>query len=65
MIFALFSLILLTSSVKSEEISSTIVNGENARIQDFPYMATVSLGPITICGGSIISSRSVISAAHW
>ena len=41
--------------------SNFVVGGENATIQDYPYMAGVLNFGIPSCGGSIITARSVLT----
>lgn len=54
----------LIAGLVSGDPAGFIVDGEEATIEEFPYMAgVVNLG-LTSCGGSIINSRSVLTAAH-
>lgn len=50
------------------EISGRIVNGQVAQHGQFPYQVALisrfSQGD-GLCGGSIISRRSILTAAHW
>ncbi|XP_070495323.1 chymotrypsin-2-like [Chironomus tepperi] len=65
--FILFTLFLLSFSLYpsfQEEISSNVINGEDARIEDHPYMAHVYSLMLPTCGGSILTRRSVLTAAH-
>lgn len=41
-----------------------IVGGKDAEIKDFPYQVSVQSFNSHICGGSIISRRHVLTAAH-
>ncbi|XP_044755195.1 serine protease easter-like [Coccinella septempunctata] len=47
---------------------SRITNGENPQLGQFPWMAmlfyTTSNGPDFLCGGSLISDKYVLTAAH-
>lgn len=52
------------SHLSAEEISGSIVNGEDASIQDYPYMAKVWVTFYAMCGGSILSSRSVLTVIN-
>lgn len=53
-----------TSASSHEDGSSFIIGGSDATIEDYPYMAGVMNLGRTSCGGSIINSRSVLTAAH-
>lgn len=48
----------------SDNVSGFIVDGEDAFIEDYPYMAGIMNLGLSSCGGSIINSRSVLTAAH-
>lgn len=61
LIFAVF-FIALTSS--SEEISSAIIGGSDATIEEFPYMAGIFNLGLFNCGGAIISARSVLTVCE-
>lgn len=41
-----------------------IVGGDEARIEDFPYIASLTYGPSHSCGASILSDRFLLTAAH-
>ncbi|KAF5281705.1 hypothetical protein FQA39_LY17726 [Lamprigera yunnana] len=41
-----------------------IVGGENALINDFPHQVSLQFGGRHICGGSIVSSDAILTAAH-
>lgn len=62
-VLALLAVIVAAASA-SEDLSSFIVNGEDASIHQYPYMAGVFNFGWPSCGGSIISARSVLTAAH-
>lgn len=57
-----FAIAAVTSA--SEDTSSFIVGGTDATIEDYPYMAGVFNFGLPSCGGTIISSRTVLTAAH-
>jgi secreted trypsin-like serine protease len=44
-----------------EEVSSFIINGQNASIEDFPYMAGVFTRGWFTCGGAILNSRTILT----
>lgn len=51
-------------AVVSAEKTAFIVGGQDATVEDHPYMAAVLNLGLPGCGGSIISTRSVLTAAH-
>lgn len=51
-------------SSSSENGAEFIIGGEDASIEQYPYMAGVLNLGVKYCGGSIISSRNVLTAAH-
>jgi secreted trypsin-like serine protease len=52
---------LLSFGLKNNEISSFIIGGENATVEEYPFMAGVHYRGDHICGGAIITSRSVLT----
>lgn len=42
----------------------TIIKGENASLRDFPWQVSIQNRDGHICGGSIISKRHILTAAH-
>ena len=44
--------------------SSYIVNGQVVRPHSHPYVAALTLGSKHFCGGSLVTPRHVITAAH-
>ncbi|KAH8285003.1 hypothetical protein KR054_003773 [Drosophila jambulina] len=48
----------------AREVHPQIVNGEDANILSNPWMAQIVEGGSFICGGSLISNRFVLTAAH-
>jgi secreted trypsin-like serine protease len=52
---------LALSLISAEETNSFIVRGENATIQQYPFMAGIFNFGIPTCGGAIINSRSVLT----
>lgn len=63
-LLALAASALLFCSVNGAESSQFIVGGEDATVEDHPYMAGVFVLGFPLCTGAIISSRSVLTAAH-
>lgn len=57
-------LILSISSTFQEEISSYVINGEDARIEDHPYMAHIFTLMFATCGSSIITPRSLVTVIY-
>ncbi|RKP04833.1 trypsin-like cysteine/serine peptidase domain-containing protein [Thamnocephalis sphaerospora] len=41
-----------------------VVNGQKAQLGEFPYAAHVFLRGRTVCGGTLISDRHILTAAH-
>lgn len=56
--------VLAVLAVVSADKTAFIVGGQDATVQDHPYMAAVFNFGLPSCGGSIISTRSVLTAAH-
>lgn len=60
-----FSLVLFAFAIfsfsQAERQTGFIVGGSDATINEFPYMAGIQTFGITGCGGSIITSRSVLT----
>lgn len=56
-------LILFVFSSADEDISKSVINGEDASIEDHPYMAHVYTLFLSTCGGSILNSRSVLTVS--
>jgi hypothetical protein len=59
------SLLVLAVGLSSQDegVSQLIVNGENARIEDHPYMVNVASTGLSYCGGAIITQRSVVTVS--
>lgn len=60
-----FSLLWLAVAVfaisQAADQTGFIVGGSNATIEEFPYMAGVMTFGFQLCGGTIITSRSVLT----
>jgi secreted trypsin-like serine protease len=52
---------LIFSSHADEDISKSVINGEDASIEDHPYMAHVFTLFMSTCGGSILNTRNVLT----
>jgi secreted trypsin-like serine protease len=57
---ALFITLFISIS-QCEQISNFIVNGEDASVQDHPYMAKVWVATFPMCGSAILNTRSVLT----
>ncbi|KAH8248564.1 hypothetical protein KR032_000981, partial [Drosophila birchii] len=55
---------LLDPQCVAAKASAKVVNGQNAEILFNPWMALIIERGVTICGGSLIHSRFVLTAAH-
>ncbi|XP_040296390.1 prostasin [Bufo bufo] len=57
-------LLLAAVNLAFGQIANRIVGGQNGRIEDWPWQASVRHLQTHVCGGSILSSRYVLTAAH-
>lgn len=62
-VFTSLVLFLSTSALASEDISKAVINGEDASIEDHPYMAKVHTLFIPTCGSAILNSRNVLTVS--
>lgn len=62
-VFTSLVLFLSTSALASKDISKAVINGEDASIEDHPYMATVHTLFIPTCGSAILNSRNVLTVS--
>jgi secreted trypsin-like serine protease len=53
---------LLTMSIANAQIKLT--NGNDASLKDYPWQVSLTKNKAHICGGSIISKRFIVTAAH-
>lgn len=56
--------VLAVLAVVAADKTAFIVGGQDATVEDHPYMAAVFNFGLPSCGGAIISTRSVLTAAH-
>lgn len=54
----------LFSDCGLRQFSSRIVGGTNATVGEWPWQASLQVRGTHICGGALISSQWVVSAAH-
>ena len=59
--FLVFGLFIASASSFAEDTSNFIVGGSDATIRDYPYMAGVLNFGVSTCGGSILTSRSILT----
>jgi secreted trypsin-like serine protease len=52
------------SFASTEESSSFIVGGEDATVEEYPYMAGILNFGLSGCGGTIINQRSVLTVRN-
>ncbi|KAF5286940.1 hypothetical protein FQR65_LT12399 [Abscondita terminalis] len=64
MIFIILSITACVAAHQRPHLDGRIVGGENAKIEDFPYQISLEFFGFHICGGSILSPRSALTAAH-
>lgn len=60
----LFAFVLATLAVSApadQNIGELVVNGDDAFIGDYPYMAKVWTLLLPACGGAILTQRSVLT----
>lgn len=62
-LFTPLFLFLLTSALASEDISQAVINGEDASIEDHPYIAKVHTLFFPTCGSAILNSRNVLTVS--
>ncbi|XP_053594605.1 chymotrypsin-2 [Microplitis demolitor] len=59
------SFILITCHVTNLVKSQTrVVGGQNSSDGEFPYIVSIRFRNIHVCGGTIVSNRYILSAAH-
>ncbi|XP_044737119.1 trypsin-3-like [Chrysoperla carnea] len=62
--YVLSMLILSGVTVSKPSINGRIVGGENATIEEFPYQVSLEIDGHHHCGGSILNSTVILTAAH-
>lgn len=58
--FVLAVAVVGTSAI-DQNVAEFVVNGEDASIEDYPYMAKVWTLMLPACGGAILTQRSVLT----
>lgn len=61
MVIASFLAFCAIHSSADEAVNGFVVNGEDANIRDYPYMAKVWNTLLPTCGGAILTQRSVLT----
>lgn len=64
MCYVIFSVFVYGSDCGLRQFSSRIVGGTNASEGEWPWQASLQVRGNHICGGALISSQWVVSAAH-
>lgn len=54
----------LAAAHPKPQIAPRIVGGEAANPNDFPFMVALRVGDQLLCGGALIASNVVLTAAH-
>ncbi|CEJ89606.1 hypothetical protein VHEMI05441 [[Torrubiella] hemipterigena] len=65
---ALLSLATQITALAAPSLSNRgedIVGGQTVKIEDFPYQIQMLRNGNTHCGGTVVSDRFVVTAAHW
>lgn len=61
-VVAIHGAAVLTSS--GDSLDNRIIGGEKVNIEDYPYQVALYSGGRYTCGGVILSTRWIITAAH-
>lgn len=63
-IFALNIVLLAVQAHASVDVGFRIIGGDETTIETVPYVVSITYHGKHICGGTIVSAKIVISAAH-
>lgn len=54
----------MTAKIKVPQLDGRIVGGKSTTIDQYPYQISVQIDGVHKCGGSLIASKYVLTAAH-
>lgn len=58
-------IVFLARAITAQHISpERVIGGSDAQEGQFPYQVSLRVGGLHVCGGTIISSHFILTAAH-